>query len=77
MERIIPLVIIGVFFYRLLFRKGGMGGMGCCGGHGSHDSHPNHDTPSDKLTQKHEDDVIDLREGDYTVLPSGKGKEVS
>ena len=77
MERIIPLVIIGVFFYLLLFRRGGMGGLGCCGSHGSHDSHPNHDAPSDKPSQIRQDDVIDLQEGDYTVLPSGKEKEIS
>jgi hypothetical protein len=72
MERIIPLVIIGVFFYLLLFRRGGMGGMGCCGSHGSHDSHPNHDAPSDNPSLNRKDDVIDLQEGDYTVLPSEK-----
>jgi hypothetical protein len=71
MERIIPLVIIGVFLYLLLFRRGG---MGCCGAHGSQDSHPNHDTPSDKPPLNRQDDVIDLQEGDYTVLPSGKDK---
>ncbi len=74
MERIIPLVIIGVFFYFLLFRRGGMGGMGCCGAHGSQDSNPHHDTPSDKPPLNRQDDVIDLQEGDYTVLPSGKDK---
>ena len=74
MERIIPLVIIGVFLYLLLFRRGGMGGMGCCGSHGSHDSNPHHDAPSEKPSQIRQDDVIDLQEGDYTVLPSGKDK---
>lgn len=73
MERIIPLVIMGVFLYLFLFRRGGMG-MGCCGGHGSLDSHPHHNTSRDKLPQEPQDDVIDLREGDYTILPSGKDK---
>jgi hypothetical protein len=74
MERIIPLIIFGVFLYLLLFRRGGMGGMGCCGDHGSHDSNSHHDAHSVKPAQKRQDEVIDQQEGEYTVLPSGKDK---
>lgn len=76
MERIIPLVIIGLFFYLLLFRRGGVGGMGCCGSPDSHDSDPHHDAPGGSPPQIGQHDVIDLQEGEYTVLLSGKGKEL-
>lgn len=73
MQGIIPLVIIGVFLYLFLFRRGGMGGMGCCGSHGSHDSAPHQDTKSrDRLSQIGQEDVIELGKDEYTIL-SPKG----
>jgi hypothetical protein len=84
MQSLIPLIFIGLFAYLMFSRKGG--GMGCCGGHGNHDSerHPdgNHDSerhpdvqsPPQKSIHNREQNVIDLREDEYTVLPSEKHK---
>jgi hypothetical protein len=70
MQSLIPLIFIGLFAYLMFSRKGG--GMGCCGGHGNHDSerHPDVQSPPQKSIHNREQNVIDLREDEYTVLPS-------
>jgi hypothetical protein len=66
MENLIPLLILGVFMYLIFFRRGG---MSCCGSHGTHDSGRGQDIDTtDKASHKSQDNVIDLREGDYTIL---------
>jgi hypothetical protein len=68
MTNLIPLIILGVVFYLMFPRRGGMG-MGCCGGHGGHDSGPHKDMhQEDKSSSQQRGDVIDLRESEYTVL---------
>lgn len=76
MENLFPLLLAGLFVYLLFFRKGGMG-MGCCGSHGSHSSHGSHDGHKhefdndrhfNELPEDGNEDVIDLREDQYTVL---------
>jgi hypothetical protein len=68
--QIITLILAALFVYLLFFRKGGMG-MGCCGSHGSHSGHghePDKDRHFDELSENRKEDVIDLREDQYTVL---------
>ena len=74
MQNIFPLIIAGVFFYLMFFRRGrGEMGMGCCGGHFGHDSESPHNKPSDSLPGEPLGNVIDLKEEeDYTVLPSNE-----
>ncbi len=68
MQSLIPLIFIGAFIYLIFARKGG---VGCCGGHGSHESRPHQDSHSGWKSSHHrQEDVIDLREDEYTVLPS-------
>lgn len=76
MENLFPLLILGVFMYLIFFRRGGgMSGMGCCGSHGAHDSHKGRDMDTtDQASRKPQDQVIDLREGDYTILTPKDGK---
>lgn len=80
MQGIIPLIIAGLFVYLMFFRRGRGGmGMGCCGGHFGHDSvdhdsvDHDHESPHNKSADpppgEHSGNVIDLKEGDYTVLP--------
>ncbi len=69
MNGLIPLIFIGALVYLIFSRKGG---RGCCGGHGTHDSEPHQDAQSRKSFHDHEENVIDLREDEYTVLPSKK-----
>jgi len=73
--QIITLIFAALFVYLLFSRKGGMG-MGCCGGHDNHDSHGGHSghgNEPDKgrrfndLSEDRKEDVIDLREDQYTV----------
>ena len=75
MQNIIPLILGALVVYLLFFRKGGMG-MGCCGshgrhsGHGSHSAHggePDKDRHFNELSENRKEDVIDLREDQYTV----------
>jgi len=80
--QIITLILAALFVYLLFFRKESMG-MGCCGGHGRNDDHSGHDShgshcvhsaepDKDKhpyeLSADIKEDVIDLREDQYTVL---------
>ena len=71
MQDLFPLFMLALFIYYLFFRKGGMG-MGCCGGHGSHGGHGREPDTSRHLNtfpEGKKEDVIDLREDQYTVLP--------
>ena len=82
MQDLILLILGALFVYLLFSRKGGMG-MGCCGGHGSygdhsgHDSHGSHgdhtnvpykDKHPNGLSSDITEEVIDLREDQYTVV---------
>jgi hypothetical protein len=82
MQSQISLIFGAIVVYLLFFRKGGMG-MACCGSHGSngdhngHDSHGSHrghsaepdkDKQPDDLSAVIKEDIIDLREDQYTVL---------
>ena len=82
MQNLILLILGAIFVYLLFSRKGGMG-MGCCGGHGSygnhsgHDSHGSHcghtnvpykDKHPNELSSDIKENVIDLREDQYTVV---------
>ena len=70
MQGIIPLIIAGLFFYLMFFRRGRGGmGMGCCGGHFGHESENPHNKPADPPPSEPLGNVIDVKEGDYTVLP--------
>ena len=73
MQGIIPLIIAGLFVYLMFFRRsrGGMG-MGCCAGHFGHESENPHNKPSDPPPGEPLASVIDLKEDDYTVLPSNE-----
>ena len=72
MENLIPLLIIGLFMYLIFFRRGG---MSCCGSHDAHDSGRNQPTGSeDKSYHARQEDVIDLREGEYTILTPNDNK---
>ena len=69
MDNVFPLLIMGLFLYLIVFRKGG---MGCCGGHADHDTGHARDVRSDREPYRsREEDVIDLREDQYTILTSG------
>lgn len=61
-------ILLGIGFVFLMSR--GHGGMGCCGGgHGNHRSEtPDRRPTAPKAPAKPEDDVIDLREDEYTVI---------
>ncbi|MGA8179115.1 MAG: hypothetical protein WB792_03600 [Desulfobacterales bacterium] len=80
MQDLFPLFLAALFVYLLFFRKGGMG-MGCCGGHGDHGSHsgyghgPDKDRHFNELSEDGKEDVIDLREDQYTVLTVDKDKD--
>ncbi len=82
MQNLILLILGAIFVYLLFSRKGGMG-MGCCGGHASygdhsgHDSHGSHgghtnvlykDKHPNELSSDIKENVIDLREDQYTVV---------
>lgn len=70
MQDLFPLLILALLVYFLFFRKGGMG-MGCCGGHGGHGGHgrePDKGKHFDAFPEGKKEDVIDLREDQYTVL---------
>lgn len=59
-------LIIGLVIYLLFSRRGGM--MGCCGSH-NHNS-PGHTNPPGQDNghwNKSEEDIIDLKEDDYSV----------
>ena len=59
---------LGVMF--LLYR--GRGGMGCCGGgQGDHHSETSeHEHSLDRASRDPKNDVIDLREDEYTIITS-------
>ena len=82
MQDFILLILGALFVYLLFSRKGGMG-MGCCGGHGSYGDHSGHDSQGghyghinvpykdkylNELSTDIKEDVIDLREDQYTVV---------
>jgi hypothetical protein len=67
MQNLIPIILLILFVYLIFARKGG---MGCCGGHSAHDSQRFKDQPSGKSTDSRMENVIDLREDEYTVLSS-------
>ena len=69
MQTIIPLIIAGLFVYLMFFRRG-RGGMGCCGGHLGHDSRGAQDKHTGNPPSEPLGSVIDLKEEDYTMLPS-------
>jgi len=61
-------LVIGVVLYMLFSRRGGM--MGCCGGHGNHSSDGGgHQGHGQTRPHQSRDDIIDLKEDDYHVLP--------
>jgi hypothetical protein len=61
-------IVLGLGVMLLLSR--GHGGMGCCGGgHGDHHSRKSeHDHSGGQESRSPQKDVIDLREGDYTII---------
>ena len=61
-------IVLGLGVMLLLSR--GHGGMGCCGGgHGDHHSEKSeHEHSSGRESRSPQKDVIDLREGDYTII---------
>ena len=74
MQNIIPLIFGALVVYLVFFRKGG---MGCCGNHGSHSGHgnePDKGSRSNVLYADIKEDVIDLREDQYTVVTVEEGK---
>jgi len=80
MQNIIPLILGALVVYLLFFRKGGMG-MGCCGSHDSHGHHSGHgheavkDRHFNELSEDGNEDVIDLREDQYTVVTVEENKQ--
>jgi len=83
MQNIIPLILGAFVVYLLFFRKGGMG-MGCCGSHGGHSGHGSHsahggepdkDRHCNELSEDGNEDVIDLREDQYTVVTVEENKQ--
>jgi hypothetical protein len=78
MDSLIPLLIVGVFMYLIFFRRGGAGGgMGCCGSHGTHDSGRHHEpNPKEESSHIHQgqENVIDLRQDEYTILTPNNDK---
>jgi hypothetical protein len=75
--QIITLILAALFVYLLFSRKGGMG-MGCCGSHGSHSDHGNEvvkDKYFNELSEDGNEDVIDLREDQYTVVTVEEDKQ--
>jgi hypothetical protein len=79
---ILAAFFVYLLFFRKGGMGSGMG-MGCCGGHGGHgdhdrqdknDGHCGHGTETDKarhlneLSEGRKEEIIDLREDQYTVL---------
>lgn len=62
------LIVFGLGMMFLMSR--GRGGMGCCGGgHGDHHSGTSeHDHSGGQESRSPQNDVIDLQEGDYTII---------
>ena len=62
------LIVLGLGVIFMMSR--GRGGMGCCGGgHGDHGSDtPERDRSKERVPRDPKEDVIDLREDEYTVL---------
>jgi len=62
-------LLIGAVIYLLISKKGGM--VGCCGGHGGHDRHspqnPGHSAPRSGFSLDPREEIIDLKEKDYSV----------
>ena len=74
MQNIIPLILGAFVVYLLFFRKGGMG-MGCCGSHSAHGGEPDKDRHFNELSEDGNEDVIDLREDQYTVVTVEENKQ--
>ena len=66
MHSLIPLILIALFVYLIFFRKGG---AGCCG---VHESERFRDVHSGRSSHDRFENVIDLREDEYTILPAEK-----
>ena len=71
MQNLIQIILIALFVYLIFFRKAG---MGCCGGHSAHETQRHQDEHSEKSSYEWVENVIDLREDEYTVLPSKNDK---
>jgi len=70
MQNLLPLILIGFLMYFIFFRKGG---MGCCGSHGVDDPKRQEDEQprsGDLFRNDQMEEVIDLRQDEYTVLPA-------
>ena len=69
MQNLIPIFFIIFFAYLIFSRKGG--GMGCCGGHmGPEPSRNDHMNHNMETTHNTREQVIDLRDDEYTVIES-------
>jgi hypothetical protein len=71
MQYLIPLIFIALFVYLIFYRKDG---MGCCSGHNTYETQQHQDEHSEKSFYDQMENVIDLREDEYTVLPSKNDK---
>ena len=67
MQNLIPIIFIAFIVYLIFFRKSG---MGCCGGHSNHEVQRNQDEHPNKPFHDLVENVIELREDEYTVLHS-------
>ena len=65
MQNLIPLIFTAIFVYLLFSRKGG---MGCCGGHGEQEPERYKDVDSKRSSHNAPGNVIDLHEGEYSVI---------
>jgi hypothetical protein len=71
MQNLISLIFIAFIVYLIFFRKGG---MGCCGGHSTHETQRHKDEHPQKPFHDRVENVIELRENEYTILPSKSDK---
>jgi hypothetical protein len=86
---ILAVFFVYLLFFRRGGMGSGMG-MGCCGGHASHGDHSSHvrddchgghgaesdkDWHPDEISADRKEDVIDLREDQYSVQTVEEGRE--
>jgi hypothetical protein len=76
MQNLITVIVIALLAYLIFFRRVRNKGMGCCGGHNAHDFKGDRNPHKETYPHERLEDVIDLGEDDYTVLPS-KGEKIS
>jgi hypothetical protein len=69
-QNLITVIIIALLVYLIFFRRVRNNGMGCCGGHNARDFKGNRNSYKETYPHERLEDVIDLSEDDYTVLPS-------